>query len=75
MTETLRILLSNPVVFFEMIALSVLANIFVLVTPIFVILVLNRYVSSGVDGTLISLSVGALLAVCFEFLFTWLYSF
>ena len=69
MAEILRILLSKPVVFLEMVALSVLANIFVLVTPIFVILVLNRYVSSGVDGTLISLSVGALLAVCFEFLF------
>ena len=69
MAEILRILLSKPVVFLEMVALSVLANIFVLVTPIFVILVLNRYVSSGVDGTLISLSLGALLAVCFEFLF------
>ena len=60
MTEILRILISKPIVFLEMIALSVLANIFVLVTPIFVILVLNRYVSSGVDGTLISLSVGAM---------------
>ena len=69
MAEILRILSSKPVVFLEMVALSVLANIFVLVTPIFVILVLNRYVSSGVDGTLISLSVGALLAVFFEFLF------
>jgi len=69
MTEILRILISKPIVFLEMIALSVLANVFVLVTPIFVILVLNRYVSSGVDGTLISLSVGALLAVFFEFLF------
>ena len=69
MAEILRILLSKPIVFLEMVALSVLANIFVLATPIFVILVLNRYVSSGVDGTLISLSVGALLAVCFEFLF------
>ncbi|MEE2694133.1 MAG: ATP-binding cassette domain-containing protein [Pseudomonadota bacterium] len=69
MTEILKILWSRPVVFIEMTALSVLANTFVLVTPIFVILVLNRYVSSGVDGTLITLSVGALLAVCFEFLF------
>ena len=69
MAEILRILLAKPFAFMEMVMLSVLANMFALVTPVFVILVLNRYVSSGVDATLLTLCFGAFIAVVFEFLF------
>ena len=69
MAEILRILLAKPFVFIEMVFLSVLANMFALVTPVFVILVLNRYVSSGVDATLMTLCFGAFIAILFEFLF------
>ena len=69
MTEIIKIYLSKPVVFFEMVILSVFSNIFALIPPIFVILVFNRYISSGVNATLITLSMGAIISVIFEFFF------
>ena len=69
MTEIIKIYLSKPVVFFEMVILSVFSNIFALIPPIFVILVFNRYISSGVNATLITLSIGAIISVIFEFFF------
>ena len=35
--------------------------------PIFVILVLNKYVSYGLDGTLVTLTLGAFIAVAAEY--------
>ncbi len=52
-----------------MVLLSLFANIFALVTPVFVILVFNRYISAGVDATLITLAAGAFIAIIFEFFF------
>ena len=69
MIEIIKIYLSKPVVFFEMVILTLFANVFALIPPIFVILVFNRYISSGVDATLITLSIGAVIAVIFEFFF------
>ena len=48
---------------------SFAANILALVPAIFVILVLNRYVTYGVDATLVTLASAALLSIVFEFIF------
>lgn len=48
---------------------SLFINLLGLAVPLFVIQVLNRYVAHGIDGTLISLTVGAFIAVGMEFLF------
>ena len=48
---------------------SFAANILALVPAIFVILVLNRYVTYGVDATLVTLATAALFAIVFEFVF------
>jgi ABC-type bacteriocin/lantibiotic exporter with double-glycine peptidase domain len=40
-----------------------------LAPSMFVIIVLNKYLASGITGTLISLTVGAIIAIVFEFSF------
>ena len=69
MTEIIKRLSSRPLLFFEMILASLFGNILALVTPIFVILVLNRYISHGIDTTLITLSMGAIIAIFLEYNF------
>ncbi len=69
MLDLFKIYFSKPFIFLEMVILSLFANIFALITPIFVILVFNRYISSGVDATLTTLAIGAFIAIIFEFLF------
>jgi len=69
MIDIFKIYFAKPFIFLEMVILSLFANIFALITPIFVILVFNRYISSGVDATLTTLSIGALIAIIFEFFF------
>lgn len=51
----------------EFIVSTALINVLALVTPFFVIHVLNRYIAFGVDTTLATLVAGALLAVALEF--------
>ncbi|PPR09046.1 MAG: Toxin RTX-I translocation ATP-binding protein [Alphaproteobacteria bacterium MarineAlpha11_Bin1] len=48
---------------------SLAANLLALVPAVFVILVLNRYVTYGVDATLVTLATAACLAILFEFVF------
>ncbi len=48
---------------------SFFINILVLAAPFFFILVFNRYLTGGVDGTLVTLTVGMLMAVAIQFLF------
>ncbi|MDF1749255.1 MAG: ATP-binding cassette domain-containing protein [Alphaproteobacteria bacterium] len=50
---------------------SVLANLLGLASSLYVIQVLNRYVSHGVSSTLFTLTSGVLLAILFEFGFRW----
>lgn len=69
MTEVLRRLMVRPFLAFEMLAASLAANLLALATPIFVIQVLNRYVANGVDSTLATLTVGAVIAVFLEYVF------
>lgn len=48
---------------------SLAANLLALVPAVFVILVLNRYVTYGVDATLVTLATAACLSILFEFIF------
>ena len=48
---------------------SLIIGICALAPSLFVIIVLNKYLASGVTATLISLAIGAVLAIAFEFAF------
>ena len=48
---------------------SLIIGISALAPALFVIIVLNKYLASGVTATLLSLGVGAILMLCFEFAF------
>ncbi|MBL6947025.1 MAG: hypothetical protein ISR47_10330 [Rhodospirillales bacterium] len=63
MKELFKRLMSRPGIAAELLIASFLANMLALASPLFVIQVLNRYVSHGVDGTLITLTSGVVLAV------------
>ena len=69
MNELLRRFSANPRLTVELLIASFFASVLALAMPIFVIQVLNRYVAHGVDVTLATLTVGALIAVVFEFAF------
>lgn len=57
----------NRLVGIELLLASFFVSIFGFTLPLFVMQVLNRYVSHGIDGTLFTLAVGALLALSMEF--------
>src|SRR3989338_3724991 len=67
MKELLARLMTRPVIFIELIAASLFANLLALASSVYSIQVLNRYVSYGVDSTLATLTSGALLAIILEF--------
>lgn len=69
MRELLHRLSLRPGLSAELILASLFANVLALAPPIFVILVLNRYVAHGVDSTLMTLTIGVLIAVALEFAF------
>ena len=48
---------------------SLIIGICALTPALFVIIVLNKYLASGITATLISLTAGAILALGFEFTF------
>ena len=48
---------------------SLIIGVCALAPALFVIIVLNKYLTSGITGTLISLTVGAILLLAFEFTF------
>ncbi len=50
---------------------SILANLLGLASSLYVIQILNRYVSNGVDSTLVTLTAGVCLAILFELGFRW----
>ncbi|MFW5499533.1 MAG: ATP-binding cassette domain-containing protein [Maridesulfovibrio sp.] len=70
MRELLRRLSLHPFLAFEICLASFFINILSLASPIFVIQVLNRYVGYGFDGTLITLTVGMLIAGVLNHAFT-----
>ena len=59
----------RPVLGLELAAASFFINILTLAAPFFFILVFNRYLAVGIDGTLITLSIGMLTAVLFQYIF------
>jgi ATP-binding cassette, subfamily C, bacterial LapB len=69
MKELLLLLRARPLLAVELLIASLFINVLGLTPPLFFILVFNRYVSSGFDGTLITLTTGMVLAVILKFLF------
>ena len=67
MIELFARLRTRPIIFAEMTIASLLASILGLASSLFVIQVLNRYVTHGVDATLTTLALGTIIAICFEF--------
>lgn len=66
-SELYRRLRLRPGLAAELVVASLFANVLALASPLFVIQVLNRYVSYGVDATLVTLTTGVVLAVALEF--------
>ena len=69
MNELFRRLKAYPLVTLELLGASLCANILALASSLFVIQVLNRYVAHGVGASLMTLVVGVLIAITFEFTF------
>ncbi len=66
MKDLLRRLMVAPWSATLLVIASVLANVLALATPLFVIQVLNRFLSVGELSTLIALAAGAVVAIVFE---------
>lgn len=71
MGELLSRLVRRPHLTVLMIFASVLVNTLGIASSLYVIQVLNRYVSHGVDATLVTLTAGVCTAIFFEFGFRW----
>lgn len=69
MKELFRRFANSPWISLELVLASLFANMLALASPLFVIQVLNRYVSYGVDSTLATLSFGVVGAILLEFIF------
>ncbi len=66
MNELMKRLFARPWITAELLLASFFANLLALASPLFVIQVLNRYVSYGVDATLLTLTVGVIVAIILE---------
>jgi len=69
MKELFRRLSSHPVLAAEILAATLMTTLFNLAMPMYVMQILNRYVSYGFHGTLITLTAGMLIAICLQFCF------
>ena len=69
MTSFLRHLFRDKTTAIMLLISSLIIAICALAPALFVIIVLNKYLASGVTSTLISLAVGAILLLAFEFAF------
>ena len=61
--------LQNSGLLGTIVILSILITVMGLLSPIFIIHIFNRYISFGLEGTLIFLMLGALSVAIFEFIF------
>lgn len=66
MPNFIRLLFVRSKLTFDLALSSLFINILALAVPLFVIQVLNRYVSYGIDETLATLTIGAVVAVILE---------
>ncbi|MDD4871948.1 MAG: ATP-binding cassette domain-containing protein [Kiritimatiellae bacterium] len=69
MKELIRRLKAWPFLSFEIGLASLFIGLLGLASPIYIMQVLRRYVSSGIDGTLFTLTTGVLVAIVMEFAF------
>ena len=69
MKSLIRHLSKEPSTASMLLISSLIIGICALTPALFVIIVLNKYLASGITATLISLSIGAVLAIAFEFTF------
>ena len=69
MKELIRRMLARPIISMELLIGSLFINVLALSSSLYVMQVLNRYVSQGVDATLVTLTTGALIAMALEFAF------
>ena len=67
MIELIKRLMVRPGVTTELMVATLFTNLLALASPLFVIQVLNRYVTFGVDATLRTLVFGVLIAIALEF--------
>ncbi len=67
MHELFNRLKAMPVLFFKVLVASLFISLLALSSPLFVIQVLVRYCTNGVDSTLITLTIGVLIAIALEF--------
>ena len=68
MNRILKRIFSSKRIAIDLILSSLLANFLALIPPIFVILVLQKYVSYGIDSTLITLASGTVIAIAMEYI-------
>lgn len=59
--------LKNPFITLELIAASFFVNVLGLASSLYIIQLLNRYISHGVDATLYTLTIGVCIAILLEF--------
>ena len=64
--RTVHLIFKKSKTAFDLILSSVFLNLLALAVPLFVIQVLNRYVSYGIDETLMTLVIGVVIAILFE---------
>lgn len=69
MIELLSRLARHPLLTTELLIGTLFVTVLNLASPIFVIQVLNRYISHGITGTLITLTAGMLIAMLLQFFF------
>ncbi|MBF0587984.1 MAG: ATP-binding cassette domain-containing protein [Magnetococcales bacterium] len=69
MFEFIRQLFHRPILALELLGASFFINVLGLASSIYVMQVLNRYVSHGIDATLLTLSAGVILAIAMEYMF------
>ncbi len=69
MNELFKRFSSHPKITAQLVISTFVIALLGLATSLFVIQVLNRYISSGIDSTLSTLAIGTLIAIGFELLF------
>ncbi|MCK5923903.1 MAG: hypothetical protein KAG66_23410, partial [Methylococcales bacterium] len=69
MNELFQRFSKDPRTTFQLVVATFFINLLSLATSLFVIQVLNRYISHGVNATLTTLATGTLIAIGFEMAF------
>lgn len=69
MKELIKRLSQHKNITVQLVISSLIINVLSLTTAMYVMQVLRRYVSYGVDATLVTLTIGALIAIVFTYIF------